>query len=245
MRRTYDTSPAPLLVVAPTPRELGRVRSSRLSGVGVATVGIGRDAGIALRAILEARPPSIVLSLGFSGGLSTSTRTGALVLSPAIREETDPAAPILLDAASLALAQSTLDTAGVPFIVGDLLTVAEPLLSGDAKLRHGLASGATVVDMEGYWLAREAAQAGVPLVCVRAVIDEAGHDLPTMVADLVAAGGKREWRQVARAMAKPATARSIVSLALKSRQASAALHRAAQALVPELVEQRSPRVVSQ
>ena len=243
MRRTYDTSPAPLLVVAPTPRELGRVRSNRLSGVGVATVGIGRDAGTALRAILEARPPSVILSLGFAAALSNEARTGTLVLCATACESNDSAAATPLDPLFLATVRSAFVTAHQPVIEGDLLTVPEPLLSSEAKLRHGLASGATVVDMEGYWLAQEAAQAGVPLVCVRAVIDEASRDLPSVVADIVAAGGRREWWQVARAMTKPATARSIVALARKSRQAKAALHRAAQALVPALIEQRAPRTV--
>jgi nucleoside phosphorylase len=256
LRRTYDTAPAPLLVVAPTERELGGIRNRRMSGVGVAVVGLGREAGGALQAVLQARPPEIILSLGFAGALTDGARTGDLVLSRRLTEvDSSPWTEVLqgsylaiakeaLSESSetvLAIAKEALSESSETVIEGDLLTVPSPLLSSEKKRFYGESTGAVVVDMEGYWLAREAQIAGLPMIPVRAVIDEMDDDLPGLVGDIVADGGRREWLHALRAMRNPVTASALLPLAMRSRKAQQALRRAVGSLLPALTDNRRLR----
>jgi adenosylhomocysteine nucleosidase len=241
LRRTYDTAPAPLLVVAPTERELGGIRNRRMSGVGVAVVGLGREAGGALQAVLQARPPEIILSLGFAGALTDGARTGDLVLSRRLTEVDSSPWTEVLQGSYLAIAKEALSEPSETVIEGDLLTVPSPLLSSEEKRFYGESTGAVVVDMEGYWLAREAQIAGLPMIPVRAVIDEMDDDLPSLVGDIVADGGRREWLHALRAMRNPVTASALLPLAMRSRKAQRALRRAVGSLLPALTDNRRLR----
>jgi nucleoside phosphorylase len=232
LRRTYDISPAHLLIVAPTDRELGGMRTRRLTGVDVAVVGLGRAAGGALRTLVERRPPSIVLSLGFAGSLTDGPKTGTLVVSRRVVDADGHEAPAILDARYVDATLTALADADVTAIEGDLLTVPAPLLSSGAKREQGARTRAVAVDMEGYWLVCHAHEAGIPVVSVRAIIDEVGHDLPTIVKDIVADGGRREWLHALKAMRNPVTASALVPLARRSRRAGQALQVAAQVLAP-------------
>ena len=69
-----------LLVVAPTRRELGGLHIGLQKGVAVATTGPGEPAALSLASLLAECNPSLVLSLGFAGGLAPGLSTGALVL---------------------------------------------------------------------------------------------------------------------------------------------------------------------
>ena len=243
LRRTYDTSPAPLLVIAPTPREFGGLQAKRMSGVGVAEVGIGRDAGMRLRRVLETRPPSVVLSLGFAGALCDGPKTGDLVLSTGISTVQLPSRHASLDQRYVQEARQALADAGLKALEGNLLTASAPLLASEDKERHGRQSSALVVDLEGYWLAVEAERMGVPMVCVRVVLDEMNHSLPTMVANIIADGGRREWWHTLRAMRNPANAGALLPLAVRSRRAVGSLRLAARSLVPVLTKDARLRAV--
>jgi nucleoside phosphorylase len=243
LRRTYDTSPAPLLVIAPTAREFGGLQAKRLSGVGVAEVGIGRESGMNLRRVLETRPPSVVLSLGFAGALSEGPKTGDLVVSTGISTIHLPSRQASLDRRYALEARQALADAGLYALEGNLLTASAPLLAAEDKERHGSHSGAIVVDLEGYWLAVEAERVGVPMVCLRVVLDEMNHSLPTMVADITADGGRHEWWHTLRAMRNPANAGALLPLAVRSRRAIGSLRLAARSLVPVLTKDARLRAV--
>ena len=246
--------PPSLLVVAPTRRELGGLRSliaapmapetlprNQRGGVSVAVVGLGPAAGLALATSLAAERPAAVLSLGFAGALTSGLRTGDLVLCH--RAVTPAGGPAVdADAALAAMAQGALASAGVSADAGPLLSVPEPLLTPESKRRYGESSGAAVVDMEGRALLEAAAEAGVPMVMVRAVLDELDHRLPHLAASIItgAAHGavnrnSNEWLLAARAvLARPWEAPSLPALALRSRKAANALASAARVLVPAL-----------
>jgi nucleoside phosphorylase len=212
-----------------------------MSGVGVAVVGVGREAGDALQAVLQARPPEIILSLGFAGALTDGARTGDLVLSRRLTEVDSGPWPEVLRGSCLATAKEAIADSGETIIEGDLLTVPSPLLSSEEKRFYGESTGAVVVDMEGYWLAREAQVAGIPMIPVRAVIDEMDDDLPGLVGDIVADGGRREWLHALRAMRNPVTAGALLPLAMRSRKAQRALRGAVGSLLPALTDTRRLR----
>ena len=123
------------------------------------------------------------------------------------------------------------ERAGVRAGAGAILTVAAPLLTPAAKRRARAASGAMAVDMEGRWIADAAAARGVPLISVRAILDEADLALPAFAAAVAADGGRREWARALRAAVNPLEARRILALALRARKAARSLRRAADAIL--------------
>ena len=116
-------------------------------------------------------------------------------------------------------------------IAGAILTADAPLLTPAAKRRARAASGAMAVDMEGRWIADAAAARGVPLISVRAVVDEADFEIPPFAAAIAADGGRREWARAIRAAVNPLEARRILTLAWRARKAARSLRRAADAIL--------------
>ena len=121
---------------------------------------------------------------------------------------------------------------------GAILTVDAPLLTPAAKRRARAASGAIAVDMEGRWIADAAAARGVPLISVRAVVDEADFEIPPFASAIAADGGRREWARAIRAAVNPLEARRILTLASRARKAARSLRRAADAILSAPTERR-------
>lgn len=236
LRRTYDTTTAHLLVVAPTQREFAGLRPNRLGGFGVAELGIGHAAADNLHDILKSRRPQILLSIGFGGALLEGMRTGDVVVSTEAASVQLPTQRISMHPELTDEAMSALAATGMTVTKGSTLTVAEPLMSGVDKQRHGALTGASVVDMETFWIAQEADRAGVPLLSVRAVIDEMLHDLPDVIARITADGGQREWYHALRSLKNPANVGALLPLAARSRKAVAALRSVVDVLIPVLTK---------
>ena len=228
-----ETVVAHLLTIAPTQREMGGLDSSRESHR-ARVVGMGRAAGGRLTALLEETPCRLLLSLGYAGALEPHLRTGDLVVGTAYIHGAEPPVsglPLATRAAVL------LRESGISVQEGPVLTVDEPLLSPRAKRRAHQGSGALVVDMEGRWIAEAAARKGVPLIGIRAVLDEARFPLPAFVATIIADSGRKEWAHAIRAISHPSAFRSFLPLALKSRGASRALEMAAKSIVAAFPDQ--------
>lgn len=222
-----ETIVANLLTIAPTQRELGGLGPGH-QATRASVVGIGRAAGGRLTTLLEEAPCRLLVSLGYAGALDPHLRAGDLVVGNAYLHGSDPpisGVPLATRAAVL------LRESGLSVQEGPVLTVDEPLLSPRAKRRAHHGSGALVVDMEGKWIADAAARKEVPLIGIRAVLDEARFPLPAFVAAIIADSGRREWAHAIRAMSHPSAFRSILPLALKSRGASRALQVAVQSIV--------------
>ena len=226
-----ETAPAPFLTIAPTQRELGglgygdaRTRTS--------IVGIGRAAGEQVAALLDAAPCRMLVSLGYAGALDPHLHPGDLVVGNAYLHGASPPLPSALHTTRAAM---LLRQAGISALEGPVLTVDEPLLTPLAKRRAHYGSGALVVDMEGRWIAEAAAARNVPLVGIRAVLDEAHYPLPSFIATIIADEGRQEWAHALRAMSHLSALRSFLPLALKARGASHSLQMAVQTVLPALV----------
>lgn len=131
-------------------------------------------------------PPSgrirAVLSLGFTGALREGIKTGELVIvrnvlfygsgTPAIY----PCHPSLTELSQKAV--KTYSTCGgFRAHQGDLLTVAEIIMSPEEKRQAGLLTGAVAVDMEAAGVARAATEAGIPFMALKVILDEADEEL--------------------------------------------------------------------
>jgi hypothetical protein len=160
--------------------------------------------------------------------------TGSVIVSTEAASVLLPSQRIRMNPSLADDALSALVAAGMPATQGRTVTVPEPLMSGVDKQRHGALTGASVVDMETFWIAQEANQAEIPLVSVRAVIDEMHHDLPDVIARITADGGQREWYHMLRSLKNPANIGGVIPLAARSRKAVAALRSVVGILIPLL-----------
>ena len=242
-RRTYDTSTAHLLIVAPTERELAGTLPSRITGFGVATVGLGQLAAKNLRKVLVARPPQVVLSVGFAGALKPEFSTGDIVVSRQASTVQLPNRLHTLDSDFSQTALKALQDAGLKASSGNVLTVPKPLVTEYDKQAHGLQTKASIADMESYWIVQECLLMNVPIASIRVILDEMSHELPDLVSSITADNGEHEWRHAIRAMLKPTSASSLLPLAIRSRKATMAIKAAIRAVIPALTKDAPLRAV--
>ena len=228
-----ETIVAPLLTVAPTQRELGGLGSGN-ERTRASVVGIGRNAADLLAGLLDTAPCRLLLSLGYAGALDPHLQTGELVVGNSYLHGSSEAVHGVPHATRAAM---LLRESGLSVLEGAVLTVDEPLLTPLAKRRAYNGSGALVVDMEGRWIADVAASRNIPLIGIRAVLDEAYYPLPAFISAIIADGGRRELVHTFRAILRPSTVRSFLPLALKSRRASRALQMAVQGILPAITRQ--------
>jgi nucleoside phosphorylase len=148
--------------------------------------GMGRErAERALRFVLQRYHPDAVLSLGFCGALAAPLRVGDLVLcSPltALAALPSPLRPVPLEGelqCDSSLVEQALQLT-TPLLRGGCLTL--PGVASDPHLKEWLSSNydSAVVDMESFWLARVAQEAGVPFLVVRSVSDTRTESLPPL-----------------------------------------------------------------
>jgi len=189
------------------------------------------------------RPPRLLLSVGFGGALAPELKTGDIVVSTRASTIQLEGLYVSMSAMHGEEAFEALVGAGMRVTKGATLTVPEPLMMSTDKERQGRLTGASVVDMETFWIAQEAERAGVPVVSVRTVLDEMEHQLPSLVADITADGGKREFYHALRAMRNPANVGTLVPLAVRSRRAVSATKDAIRTLIPTLTRGAAVRAV--
>ena len=130
----------------------------------VATAGgVGRAKSQAAAAIGIARyRPSLVVSVGYCGGLDPALEVGDVVTADFVRDPDGnryPARPLGSPAVTVFTADRVLPTAAEK---ADLFA----------------ATGAAVVDMEASGVAHACREAGVPFAAVKVVTDAAGDELP-------------------------------------------------------------------
>jgi adenosylhomocysteine nucleosidase len=197
--------------------------------------GLGRRADSAVRALLDHHQPRLIVSAGLAGALDPDYLRGDLVLCESVLDGSDKAGPPehserhLLDRAVSEAARSL-----VPVRVGRSLTVEEVVATVEEKAELRRSTGADIVEMESYWLARLAREKGLAFLAARTVLDAAGDALPD-IPGLVRPDGSLS---PLRALTRPAALPSLLRLALAERMALANLTRFLAAIVAAL--ERSP-----
>jgi nucleoside phosphorylase len=149
--------------------------------------GIGPVRALAsLQAALKIIAPSSLLITGYAGALDPALKNGDLIVA---RRASLLAGTGSLEAACTLEAPAAISDAasaqGLRVHVVDLLTAGRPVVSPADKSalyrRHGMAA----LDMETAVLAGAAAGVGLPVICVRAVADEAEDALEAVSARAV------------------------------------------------------------
>ncbi len=203
---------------------VGMRSEARLLPPGIRAVVAGGGAR-RLAALLAAEPGEVaaVLSFGIAGGLDPALGAGDLVVATRVR---GPRGAWRADLGwAAALARATGARLGV--VAGAAVVVAEPA----AKRNLRSATDALAVDLESEAAAAFAASRGLPFVALRAIADTAEEVLPRAAAVGLTADGRPAPGRVALALLRrPGDLPALVQVARRTREALAALERAAKAL---------------
>ncbi len=186
--------------------------------------GAARAAAAAARAVDGGA--SLLVSWGFAGGLDATLAPGAVVVPKRVVQV--GASPLAVDTSW----HAKLATLADAFVLEqrDLLTVPAALESADAKRAAAAATNAVAVDMESAAIAAAAAQARVPFVALRVVVDAAADALPRGAEQWIDAQGNRRLAPTLRAAVSMRQWRPLLNLAQRYRTATGVLDRLAQAL---------------
>jgi len=118
--------------------------------------------------------PELLMSVGFSGGLTVHERLGRVVLASSVEHAGER---ILIDEQLLGQAKRALDRQGMQFSVGH--TLCSPRIASTAREKAELAkTGAIAVDMESGALYRWARSHHVEFLSLRVILDPVDKPLP-------------------------------------------------------------------
>ena len=135
----------------------------RTDGLRIVRVPMGQQAPDGLPASLGEEQPRILISTGFSGGLTEAGRTGDMVLAESIDHA---GTEVAVDAELLQRAKAALQAADRRLTCGHTVCV-DRIAAGLQEKRTLGATGALAVDMESGPLAQWAEAHDVPFLSVR------------------------------------------------------------------------------
>ncbi len=117
--------------------------------------------------------PSVILCVGFAGGLRSEINAGDIVL------DTDKSEPKIFN-----IITSLSFKKGIPCYSGQFWNSLSPLLKREQKLEVSRSSSSLAVEMEGESVWGAAKSRGIPFVSIRAISDTLSEDLPMIVTAL-------------------------------------------------------------
>ncbi|RMD62454.1 MAG: hypothetical protein D6826_07385, partial [Alphaproteobacteria bacterium] len=146
----------------------------------------GPEPAAALCRRLIAEGAEAIVSFGVCGGLDPALRPGDLVLAEAACTAPDgpgafspvPPDPMPLDPDLRTHLATALARAGVAVHGGTVAGCTRPVATVFDKRTLAAATGAVIVDMESYGVARAAQAVGMPVAVLRAVLDPARQSVP-------------------------------------------------------------------
>ncbi len=191
----------------------------RSVGLRIVRVPMGRRAADGLPASLGGEDARLLISAGFSGGLSDAGRIGDIVLAESIDHA---GTRITIDAELLQRVNVAVRSGDRRVAIGHTVCV-DRVVSGVQEKRTLGQAGALAVDMESGLLARWAEMRGVPFLSVRVILDPVDRALPF-------SGDTSLWRSM---LAHPVAA---VQIGRMARAAGRALGAALNDLVEALEE---------
>lgn len=172
-----------------------------------------------------------LLSFGLAGALDPALDTGTAVVPESVSDEDGRQVPCSGDwrdgLAEMLPGMMTVSWGGA------ILTTREVLASAETKAALRAGTGAAAVDMESAGVARAAAEAGLPLLVVRVIADDAHQTIPRAALKGLRADGHTATLPVLMHLARnPGETRDLVRLARRTARARRALGRLAYAALP-------------
>jgi len=159
----------------------------------LAISGMGPEAAARAAHALVAAGARNLLSFGLAGALDPRLTAGMVLLAETVVDGFGKAYPTCGPwRERLALLAASRGVVG-----GALLSVAQPLLSVDAKAQARARTGACAVDMESFAIGRVAAAQGANFAVARVVVDTAADAVPRSVAAATGARGEVNYPRLA------------------------------------------------
>ena len=169
----------------------------------------------------------MIVSAGFAAGAKPSQRSGGMLVcdrlisveGPAFTWSRDSMPELRPDPALLnrTLAQTGADELG--YATGGCVTVPQFVSNSSMKAWLGRAFDVSALDMESYWVAEAAAEARLPWLAVRSILDPVEQDVSRFVGESLRDGRfRRGFRAVRHLAAHPSDAPGLVRLASQVRK---------------------------
>jgi adenosylhomocysteine nucleosidase len=209
-----------------------RLRGDRkAAGSGLLVLTTGQGAGNALHAVevAGARGATALVSWGLAGALVNDLRAGTVMIPARVLDSegaVHTAEAHWCDAVAVALGSEVVADRR------DLVSVDHVLHSSEDKRFAAMRTAAVAADMESAAIARAAAQAGMPFIVIRVIVDEAADTLPTDIAAWVDGQGRTRIGPLLKTVLRPSRWQGLRLLATRYRSARATLDRLAGRLVP-------------
>jgi adenosylhomocysteine nucleosidase len=186
--------------------------------------GIGRSAAAPAARRLVLAGVTALASYGMAGGLDPTLICGAVLLPEEVAAAGGADSRVVLPT-SREWRQQLRAALPASCIVcgGTLLTSERPLGRPGAKVAAWRQTGAVGVDMESATIAQVAAQAGLPFIALRVIVDTATDELPAAVIAASAGGRLRIGRLAAGLARAPADVGALIRLSARYRIASRVL----------------------
>lgn len=211
------------------PGERGCYLRGTLLGIevllGLTGIGAGR-AGEKVGRFLDTEHPELLLATGFGGGLTGTVSSGDIILAQKVVEASrgDQEPRELETDETLLEGLGAVSIPSATVCRGSLLTVEDVVCSARQKRALGSRYGAEGVDMESYAILREALKRGVPCIAGRAVLDEAGFDLPRGLDSIPDSDGRLDAMKLAAlVLRRPWSIPGLFALRSRSLRASTSL----------------------
>lgn len=193
--------------------------------------GMGPEAARRAAVTLAEAGAQALAVFGVAGALSSQLPNGRLFCPERITDEEGrdyPADPAWRAGLQRRLAMPVQ-------MAGSLLSVAAPLLTPAAKAAAHQRRGALAVDMESAAVAAVARERGLPLLVLRAIVDQHDDAIPWALNDAVDSWGRPRWLNLMAALGRhPALCGELPRLYSRMQTATQALRAAAAAAGPSL-----------
>jgi adenosylhomocysteine nucleosidase len=144
-------------------------------------IGMSRARDVATSAIAAYPNPELVISAGVAGALAEGLEPGDLIVADRLmlgRDDHSVDSFIEINAGRVKETQRALERASVSYRRGAMITARTVLASSAIKQAAKLRSGAIAVDMESAAIGQAIAVLGPRFVCIRAILDSVGDELP-------------------------------------------------------------------
>jgi len=203
--------------------------------------GMGKDKVTqALNSLFQSYQPYALISTGFAGALREELQLGEIVLGERIfhlpedrRFNLDLEEGLPIDPEMLEQAIDLVEKLGLPYQLGAILTAPKIITEAKEKQELGQLLPAMAVDMESYWVAKEACAYGIPFLAARVILDTVNETLPLFA--LVNEEGKLRGIKASIYFAtRPRQLLKLIKLARKSKEAEGSLANFVPALAAKL-----------
>jgi adenosylhomocysteine nucleosidase len=201
---------------APHGAELRRLDEGAL----LAVSGMGRAAAAAAARRLVLAGARALVSFGMAGGLDPTLICGTVLLPEEVAAA-DGTVPDVLPTSGDWRQRLRAAMPGTCLVCcGRLLTSRQPIARPAAKADAWRHTGAVAVDMESAAVSQVAAQAGLPFIALRVIVDTAADELPAAVIAASAGGGLRVGRLIGGLLRAPADVAPLIRLSARYRIAT-------------------------